>query len=106
MDAAAIRTYEHALLDLDVQLRQIIDRAPVADRSTALRNARRQFLAAAAPLRALLLIVGHSHPHGARGIDAQAAVLALLEQVLKIAEDSGVPRSELVAVVNRETVQH
>jgi hypothetical protein len=106
MSAEPLANFDTALLELDAVLKTVIERLPpLSTRAETLRQARTRFLVAVAPFR-LHALVARTMLAGRADVKDQDAAVDLVKRVLRLAEDVGVPRADLVAVFNRETITH
>jgi hypothetical protein len=102
MTTDALHAFDLALLELDVAVRTLIGRAHPMARHEALRDAYKDFLAAIGPVRMFLNLDQHAR----LGLNGQEDALALLGKCLAIADEARVPRGEIAALFNRETLEH
>lgn len=97
--------FNDALLAMDGHIRQAcLSRAPT-ERQAALLRSWKRLLSEVGPFRMQALV--HAHDPALAGAQlTEETMLGLLARALELAEQSGVKRSDIVALVNRETVEH
>lgn len=98
-------TFNDALLALDAQVRRNCLVRDPSERQRDLLQAHKRLLAEVGPFRMQALVHAHD-PALANEETSTETMLGLLARALELADAAGVKRSDIVALVNRETMEH